>query len=200
MFSCSPFLFPVFPQIAYLLVGWAIMALMLCLVFLAITFTTVLPLLDIYGDWFWGPWVFSAAVPLAISLVFYFLQVLLVRVIFSVRCVLNGSVRDIFFLWLQLCLIPPPPSPLPSPRLPSPSAARRAVCHPAAAPVPQRRLFCLLHQHFRRPVQLSGAVSSEPRLWFAVDFAPRQQHDVARLRVRCGRVTLVEAGAHVVLP
>lgn len=70
------------------------MALMLCLVFLGITFTTVLPLLDIYGDWFWGPWVFRATVPLAISLMFYFAQVILVRVIFSVRCELRGLLKS----------------------------------------------------------------------------------------------------------
>lgn len=77
--SCLPI-----SQIAYLIVGWAIMTVSQCAFFLLVTFTTILPILKIYPDWFWGPWLFRAVVPLFISLGFYYLQVMLVKFFFTV--------------------------------------------------------------------------------------------------------------------
>ncbi|EDQ87990.1 uncharacterized protein MONBRDRAFT_26692 [Monosiga brevicollis MX1] len=85
-------------QIAYLLSGWFILTIVICLVFLFIAFAhgllirlnnlnfcvqIVLPILDIYDDWFFKPILYAQIWVILIPLTFYILQVLSVYIFFQ---------------------------------------------------------------------------------------------------------------------
>lgn len=72
-------------QIAFILVGWLIIATIFCLVCLFIAFAIVLPILKIYDDWFWRPILLPHLWPVLVSVLFYVSQLLLVRFLFSAR-------------------------------------------------------------------------------------------------------------------
>ena len=73
-------------QIAYLLGGWIILTVVICLVLLFITFSIVLPCLKIYPDWFWGPWFLKSFLwVILVPIGFYLAQVLVVGFFFQVR-------------------------------------------------------------------------------------------------------------------
>eukprot|EP00055_Hartaetosiga_balthica_P008605 m.32615 g.32615 ORF g.32615 m.32615 type:complete len:1022 (+) comp6393_c0_seq2:174-3239(+) len=72
-------------QIAYILGGWLINAFLLCILCLFIAFAVVLPLLHIYNDWFFKPFLLHRLYPMFISVSFFIIQLLLVRYVFAIK-------------------------------------------------------------------------------------------------------------------
>lgn len=70
-------------QVAYLLVGWLLVALVWCLICLFIAFTIVLPIMGIYKDFFWHDMFLPRMWPFVISVGLYYFQALLVRLLFQ---------------------------------------------------------------------------------------------------------------------
>lgn len=83
-------------QIAYLLGGWLVNSLLLCIICLFITLAIVLPVLDVYSDWFFEPWLLLKLYPIGIGLAFYILQVSLYSIPIFFSCIT-------LLLWILCC-------------------------------------------------------------------------------------------------